>query len=245
MNVKYSEIDISGSIEYDLECAERFRREKRNFARTLHLYQNALAACLCEAVNSARDFKRGQRLMTARGAQDILKKIEVQIQDILEEKASDAVIYYYLTLSIHCAWLLEEHKMAEDLVSHLNKDFLKPPVGSFWRAYGDGMFAVANHQHFTSTISKDLIDAQIYWIKYIDLMSAVCNFQDTSLLAKSVAKSFIDRNRDCGLGIEELPVEGNGNQPVNWDYRAVSLQKFIFHSYGEEVVSSWPFLEVN
>lgn len=127
---------------------------------------------------------------------------------------------------VHVSWLLGEFDSATRLLSIcVDEDVRKRhPLTKFWREYYRAMVCLSRFAAYEPDPPKTK-GYEKYWLPYLTLVSDLVHKRDMKATRERLDGLFAERNKDRRL-TDWKGHDGDGNQPVCWDFRKVSILVF-------------------
>lgn len=129
--------------------------------------------------------------------------------------------------TVHIAWLLNEWEIARQWLAIC----MDPRVTSqfrlskFWREYCRAMNCLSRFEPYEPDVPK-VKGYERYWVPYLTFVADIVAGRDTTAAREQIAASFAKRNTDRRL-IDWKSHDGDGKQPVKWDFREASIIHFV------------------
>ena len=222
-----SQTPTEARIAFDiaLEATRKWRAESNVAAETRSLSNVVTAALRCAVPNHAEPASGIAALndLDCRGHLARLLECNLRIWDALRTNGRPAAAVSHNITAAHVATLVGEHDLARDLIQPaLDPTVLRHfPLTPFWRGYATALNGFFTQSTFPLPDIK-LKGFEKHWMPYVSLMAAIVNGVDTSDAIAAIDESFARRNRDKRLTDWEM-VDGDGNAPVQWDFRKATL----------------------
>jgi hypothetical protein len=133
---------------------------------------------------------------------------------------------------VHLAWLLGERSAATRMIEIALDPVVvaRLPKTRFWDAYFAALQGVARRTAFTLP-QLELRGPETYWFRCMELARALARGADPAPYFAAVNAAFEKQNRDR-RSTDWLSVDGDGNKPVKWNFRASSLRLAASRSPG-------------
>lgn len=130
---------------------------------------------------------------------------------------------------VHIAWLVDEWDAAfrqlEICLDTKVKKHFGPP--KYWAEYHRAIRHLVQQKPYEPTLPK-VQGYQKYWVPYLHLVAELTHGRDHASVDAEIAASFAKRNRDKRL-TNWQNIDGDGREPVKWDFRAVSIHRLWNH----------------
>jgi hypothetical protein len=130
-----------------------------------------------------------------------------------------------LILCFHAEALLGNFETAKEIASLCDRNICLEHFqhDALWRDYAKGVACLSSGEVFTP-LDRKYTGYDRHWATYIQLISCLTRDDEISTAIAAVDESFRKRNNDSRLIGDSL--DGDGEFPVNWDFRKESLLAF-------------------
>jgi hypothetical protein len=127
--------------------------------------------------------------------------------------------------AVHVAWLVDEWVPANSFLAVCADDFVRKvyPVTRFWAEYYRAVQSLASRVAYDPVMQK-ACGYERYLIPYLYLIADLTNSRDASTTRAKIVELFAKRNRDKRL--RGKLIDGDGHNPVRWDFRETSILKY-------------------
>lgn len=202
--------------------------------REFSLLKHVLDGLLRIAVGRCDDGVSAQRFLVDWGAETIVDRV-VDLNRGFALAASERpkrvqfLVCTDITV-VHAAWLVDKWNAARshlELCSDVSIEQYAEPLTGFWKEYHRAVGKLVSKQPYTAQIPK-VKGYERYWVPYLHLIEDLTNGRDDLESAKEISESFERRNHDKRL-IDWSSHDGDGNNPVRWDFRQFTICKCWQH----------------
>jgi hypothetical protein len=230
MSLSFAELDdLIGSTLKDADEA----RKKGDIAKELHnladglksLLSNGVKGCATpdEAIEYANRWAIGDSF-------DRLCSLNEQIASVLRQGDAPQIAIVSDIELVHLAWLTDNWDSADRLlVICIDRQVAKVfgPTTRFWKEYYRAIEHLATGQPYIAEVPK-VKGYEQYGVPYLRLVEDLTHFRDPTAVREEVRASFEQRNRDKRL-IDWEGMDGDGKNPVQWDFREFTILKYWRH----------------
>jgi len=127
---------------------------------------------------------------------------------------------------VHIAWLVDRCPAANALLNicvdpQVCKFF---PHTKFWAEYIRAIGCLRDREQYEPVVPK-VRGYEQYWVPYLTLIADLTSSRDSSTSRREIKDTFLKRNGDKRL-LDWRMIDGDGNRPVQWDFRECSILRF-------------------
>lgn len=129
-------------------------------------------------------------------------------------------------IPVHVSWLLGEFDLTARVLAicvdgNVSK---RHPLTKFWQEYYRAIECLSRLNAYEPDLPKTK-GYEKYWLPYLSLVSDLVQNRDITDTIVQLDELFAKRNKDRRL-TDWKGHDGDGNQPVRWDFRKASILRF-------------------
>jgi len=206
--------------------------KKGKHVRFSQSFSSALLDYLCIAVNTMDDPAASVAWLRQQGMGKMLARyweaVQVTSREVDAKRLPGSVLVQSYDVFAHLSWCLGDYAVGEKFVTILGHSEVVALSTQFWCEYGRGMRALVCGESYIPVELK-LSGLEKHWMTYLKLIEAVCANQPLDPAMGEIDRMFHARNADKRIKQDRFQIEGNGEDPVRWDYRREGLVNYIKH----------------